>query len=189
MIKCCIVISLTGIFMMSCQNPEAVPRPRAYPRVDYPEQAYKTYSSAQCPIAFEYPQYSEINEKDQACWFDIRMPAFKARLHCSYIRVNDRNDFDDLVRDSYTIAERINERANYMVEERIQNKNGVSGLALIWTGPAASPYHFFLTDSTEHFFKAALYFETQVQPDSLEPIVKFIKIDIDRMIATFNWKE
>ncbi|MEO5906217.1 MAG: hypothetical protein ABIQ11_05795, partial [Saprospiraceae bacterium] len=151
--------------------------------------AYKIYSSEKCPVMFEFPQYAEIKEKDEPCWFDILMPSFKARIHCSYIKVKDRNDFDDLVRDAYMIADRINERANYMVEDRLVNTNGVSGLALTWTGPAASPYHFFLTDTTEHFFKAALYFDTKVQPDSLEPIVKFIKADIDQMIATFDWKE
>jgi gliding motility-associated lipoprotein GldD len=116
------------------------------------------------------------------------MPAFKARVHCSYLAVENRAKFDDLVRDAYVIADRINDRANYMEENRILNPQGISGVMLTWTGPAASSLHFFLTDTTKHFFKAALYFDSKVQPDSLAPIQKFIREDIDHMISTFEWK-
>ena len=75
-----------------------------------------------------------------------------------------------------------------MEETRLKNAQGVHGLILEWTGPAASPVHFFLTDSTNHFFKAALYFDAKVQPDSLAPVSAFIKEDIQRMINTFSWK-
>jgi hypothetical protein len=45
-----------------------------------------------------------------------------------------------------------------------------------------------MSDTTHHFFKGALYFNSKVQPDSLDPIAKFIRTDIDHMISTFEWK-
>jgi gliding motility-associated lipoprotein GldD len=116
------------------------------------------------------------------------MPRFEARIHCSYVPVNNRAKYNDLVRDAFVIANKINERANYMEEMRISNAQGVGGLSLAFSGPAASPFHYFLTDTTQHFFKAALYFDAKVQPDSLAPIVAFIQKDIEEMIATFSWK-
>ena len=116
------------------------------------------------------------------------MDDFKARIHCSYLPIENQDDFDDLVKDAYVIADRINARANYMEDSRMQNNHGVNGVIMEWSGPAASNMHFFLTDTTRHFFKGALYFDTKVQPDSLAPVATFIKDDIKHMISTFQWK-
>lgn len=171
-----------------CKDDAPTPRPRAYPRVEYPERQYVTLDTAACPFGFEYPAYGQIMAKDSVCWFDIHFPAFNARLHCSYVPVTGRAGYDDLVRDAFVIANKINERANYMEETRIRNSNGVGGILLTWSGPAASPVHFFLSDTTSHFFKGALYFDSRVQPDSLAPISAFLKQDIDRLISSFQWK-
>jgi hypothetical protein len=48
---------------------------------------------------------------------------------------------------------------------------------------------FFLTDTTRHFFRGALYFNTQARPDSLAPVTAFLKEDIAVMINSFEWKE
>jgi gliding motility-associated lipoprotein GldD len=179
-----VLIAITG-----CQETQGTPKPRAYPRIEYPDRGYKVYDVPGCPFTFEYPAYAEIIDKDKPCWFDLFMPAFDARLHCSYLPVHNKDEYNDLVKDAFTIASKINERANYMEESRITNPQGVAGLSLTWTGPAASPIHFFLTDTTAHFFKAALYFDSRVQPDSLAPISAFIKEDIDKMISSFAWKK
>jgi len=188
MIRFVLLLFILNLACVGCQHSSGSPKPRAYPRVEYPARKYIEYTEEECPFRFEYPDYVEINKRDEKCWFDLFMPAFDARIHCSYFPVESRAKFDDLVSDAFLIAERINERANYMEESRIMNPQGVSGLTLQWTGTAASPVHFFLIDTTQHFFKAALYFDSKVQPDSLEPIVKFIREDINYMISTFDWK-
>lgn len=182
-----------GLFLVlllaGCSREAGTPRPRAFPRIEYPQRSYLNYAAEGCPFTFEYPGYAVINEKkDHTCWFDLYMPDFKARLHCSYVPVKDRVEFDDLVRDAFTIADKINERANFMEQTPVRNPQAVGGLALHFTGPAASPFHFFLTDTTRHFFKASLYFEAEVRPDSLAPIVKFVETDINHLINSFNWR-
>lgn len=172
-----------------CQDTPAKPKPRAYPRIEFPQQTYQDYHDASCPFTFQFPSYANIEGKDQPCWFNIDLPAFNAKIHCSYTAVTSRAQHDDLVKDAFTIADKINARANYMEQSPIHNSHGVGGLALNWTGPAASPVHLFLTDTTNHFFTAALYFDSRVQPDSLAPMVTFIQKDIDQMIATFAWKK
>jgi gliding motility-associated lipoprotein GldD len=177
-----------SIGVAGCQHAASSPKPRAYPRIEYPVRNYISYTETECPFHFEYPDYAEIRKREEMCWFDLFMPAFNARIHCTYVPVENRAKFDDLVNDAYVIADRINARANYMEDSRIMNAQGVGGVTLTWTGPAASPMHFFLTDTTQHFFTAALYFDSKVNPDSLAPIAKFIKQDINHMISTFNWK-
>jgi len=175
--------------LTSCQDEHTTPRPRAYPRVEYPKHEWQEFSNGDCPFTFQFPAYAEVVMKDEhPCWFDLSMPMFKAKLHCSYLPVKDRNDFDKMIEDTYTIAGKINERSNYMEESRLDNSNGVGGLQLKFTGPAASPLHFFLTDTTHHFFKASLYFEAKVKPDSLAPIVSFVEEDLNSMIQSFRWR-
>ncbi len=183
-----IFIFLISMGFVACKSDPLPPRPRAYPRIDFPERTTTRYEVQDCPYTFDFPAYAQISEKETSCWFDLYMPTFEARLHCSYVPITEEKGFTELVRDAFLIAGKINERANYMTESRVQNAQGVGGLILDWTGPAASPVHFYLSDTTTHFFKAALYFDTKVQPDSLAPIVQFIKQDIDSLIATFEWK-
>ncbi|HUR30519.1 MAG TPA: hypothetical protein VMZ69_03750 [Saprospiraceae bacterium] len=164
-----------------------MPKPRAYPRVEYPDKKYVLFDSAACPVQFEYPAYARIINKEEACWFDLFFDTFDARIHCSYMPILTQPDFDDLVNDSYAIADRINARANYMEDSRIVNEQGIGGVIFEWSGPAASNMHFFLTDSTQHFFRGALYFDSKVQIDSLAPISEFLKEDIQHLISTFRW--
>ena len=56
-------------------------------------------------------------------------------------------------------------------------------------GNAASSIQFFLTDSTKHFIRGALYFNAVPNTDSISPVVDYIRKDIYRMIETFEWKE
>ena len=183
------ILLIMAIGFVACKNDPPPPRPRAYPKIDFPERTTQVYDDPDCPYTFKYPGYAEINKKKEPCWFDLYMPTFEARLHCSYVPLTKEKGFPELVHDAFVIASKINERANYMTESRVQNAQGVGGVILDWTGPAASPVHFYLTDTTSHFFKAALYFDAHVEPDSLAPIVSFIKQDIDSLIATFDWKE
>jgi len=45
-----------------------------------------------------------------------------------------------------------------------------------------------VTDSTTHFLRGALYFNTALKNDSLAPVIEYIKIDLAQLIntVTFN---
>ena len=189
----CLIIALV---FSGCNNtPDAIPKPRAYPKIKYPERRYIAFEDADCPFSFRYPDYLSVEKQtsflgeapSDPCWFDLVSTTFDARLHCSYIPVSDDNPLDGLIRDAFTIANKINQRSNYMDEIRVGNAQGVSGLVLEFQGPAASPMHFYLTDSTDHFLKASLYCNTKVRPDSLRPITEFIKVDIAEVLNSFSW--
>jgi len=53
---------------------------------------------------------------------------------------------------------------------------------------AASPCQFFITDSTTHFVRGALYFDVVPNNDSLAPVINFLKKDIEHLLASFHWK-
>jgi gliding motility-associated lipoprotein GldD len=162
----------------------------------FPDRIPGTINLNECPFTFDFPTYAQVNRNttyfDEAtphpCWFDLHLPDFNADLFLSYHPISSRKDFDKLVGDSYKIANQINRRSDYMEESSIKNNRGVSGMKFLFEGAAASPIHFYLSDTTQHFVKGALYYNEKVRPDSLLPATEFIMEDIDGLLASFQWR-
>ncbi|MCB0706030.1 MAG: hypothetical protein KDC34_11995 [Saprospiraceae bacterium] len=191
------LILLLAVLITACSDPVYTPKPRAFPRIDYPTRAYTAFQNESCDFTFELPVYATV-EKDTVffdetpshpCWFNLYFPDFDARLHCSYTPIGEKKTFDQVRSDAFEMANYHNRKANYIDEVLIQNELGAAGIAFEFDGPVASPYQFFLTDSLQqHFFRGALYFNTQAKPDSLAPVVDFLKVDFDHIIASFRWQ-
>lgn len=192
-----LLLSLFFALLAGCEDHTPVPKPRAYPRVIYPEKVYKPFDASYCHFTFDMPVYAQI-EKDTAffdekpkdeCWFNLSVPALNAQFFCSYYPVNSRKDFDELVSDAYAMTNKHNIKASYINEIPVRRpEDRVYGIVFNVEGAAASTYQFFLTDSTRNFFRGALYFNTQVRPDSLAPVINFMKKDLDRMVGTLKWQ-
>lgn len=180
----------------ACSEPVYLPKPRAYPKVVYPEKSYVSAEAEYCPFTFERPVYGAIvqdtlffDEKPlHACWFNLEVPALNAKIHCSYAPIGSRADFDELVADAFTITQKHNQKASYIEEYRFDRpKERVHGMIFEVEGPVASSYQFFVTDSVRHFLRGSLYFDTQARPDSLAPVIAFLKKDVDHMLETLQW--
>ena len=186
-------------FLPSCDNENsAVPKPHAFPKIGYPKREQITdFDKNFCHFSFKYPSYivfqhdtAYFDEKPKdPCWFNLYYPMFNASLYCSYYPINADNKFDKLVSDAHELAGKHNIKADYIDELIIEKPNHVSGKVFDIQGAAASPFQFYLTDSTKHFFRASLYFNTKTQPDSLAPVFNFVKTDITQMVNTFEWNK
>lgn len=189
--------SLFVLFLVSCEDYTPVPKPRAYPRVVYPEKTYKPFDASYCHFTFEMPAYATI-EKDTSffdekpkdeCWFNLDVKQLNAKIYCSYNPIRSRKDFDELVADAFAMTNKHNIKASYIDELQVRRpEDKVYGLVFNVEGAAASSYQFFLTDSTRNFLRGALYFNTQSRPDSLAPVIAFMKKDLDRMVGTLKWQ-
>lgn len=191
------ILLLISILHPACEEQVLVPKPRTYPRVIFPQRGYRAAEAVDCPFTFEQPVYSSI-ERDTTffeerppsdCWFNINIPSLNAKIYCSYYPVSSRSRFDELVQDAFTMTQKHNVKASYIEEIQVERPaQRVYGIVYDVQGPAASPYQFFLTDSTHHFLRGALYFHTQARPDSLAPVVAFVKTDVNHLIETLKWK-
>lgn len=191
-------ILLIPFIFYNCK-PETVytPKPRVFPKVDYPAKSYQAFDQNYCAFTFEVPSYTEIQKDEQffeeqpanACWFDIVTPQLNGSLHCSYYPISNKKDFEELVNDAFELTGKHRIKADYRDDKMIQNQYGVSGILFELSGPVASPAQFFLTDSTSHFLRASLYFNNSVAPDSMAPIHEFVMQDVYKMIETFKWTE
>lgn len=191
---------LTALFLLGSCSEENVytPKPRSYPKVNYPERGkYLLFDEDYCHFTFEYPAYANI-EQDSSffdelppdpCWFNLSVPQLNASLYCSYLPVGRYKSFDQLRDDAFKMADWHIRKASYIDEQVIRNEHGVEGISFEFEGPTATPFQFYLTDTARtHFFRGSLYFNSEVNTDSLAPVYHFLKKDIDRLIETFRWK-
>ncbi len=168
------------------------PKPKGYFRINFPKKAYQTYN-ADCPFTFDYPVYAQIvPDKDknaQPCWNNLNFPSFNGQLHLTYFGNFSLKDYNDMTESARLLAMKHTIKANAIDQKLINYPDKkVYGIYYSIEGNTASSVQFFLTDSTKHYFRGALYFNERPQYDSIQPVVKFIKKDIDRMIESFRWK-
>lgn len=181
------------LFVTACQNNEYSPKPRGYFRIIYPEKKYQGFKSS-APFSFDYPVYASMEadkgknaEKD---WYNLHFKQFNAFLHLTYYNVSNKAEYDEMVEDARKLAFKHTIKASAIDQKLINYPDRkVYGVYYAIEGNTASSVQFFLTDSIKHYFRAALYFNERPQYDSIEPVVKFIKQDIDKMISTFKWKD
>ena len=182
-------------FIFSCEE-VSTPKPKAYFRIDLPDKNYKEYSSEHCPFQFEYPEYADIQQDttffdektENPCWLNIDFKSLGGMIHISYKPITAEQSLNKLREDAHKLTFKHTIRADYIEESLINNKNGVSGMLYDVGGNAASNIQFYLTDSTQHYLRGALYFNTIPNADSISPVIKFVREDMVHFIETFRWK-
>ena len=177
---------------ISCdRQPNPLPKPRGYFRIDLPEKAYTKVDTIE-RYSFECPEYAQItydryspNEKN---WINVEMPQFKGSIHLTHKNVD--GNLGDYLEDVHTMVTKHLQKANGVRDSLIVNEeHHVYGLFIEMDGKGvATPMQFYLTDSTKNFVRGALYFNFQPNNDSMQPVINFIRDDIDHMIETFEWK-
>jgi len=138
------------------------------------------------------PHKSSISEQH---WVDIVYPEFKATIQLTYKDlstekfVKAKEKFlNELVNDSYKLTSKHQVKAYAIDESVVKTPTGKSVTIFELEGDVPSQFQFYLTDTTKHFIRGALYFRTATKNDSLKPIIEYIKIDIMHTINTLEWK-
>ena len=171
------------LWLVSCNSPY-VSKKRGYFNIELPKHAYKSFDIEHFPFSFEYPIYAQIVKDstyfdatpENPYWINIDFPAFHSKIFLSYKEIGGKAMY------------KIKRADGSFRDSLFHTDNGVGGVFFKVGGNAATAKQFFLTDSTRHFLRGALYFEVAPNVDSLKPIQDFIQLDIDHMIRTFRWK-
>lgn len=186
------LLALFAIAYQACNN-DYVPKPRGYFRIALPEKKYRVVDSIY-PFVFACPVYASISNDPESPaeknWINLNFPAFSAKLHISHKYISSSHPLPQLTEDARTLAFKHIPKSNGIHQILIDDpKNHVYGMVYDIKGlGAASPYQFFLTDSTKNFVRGALYFSVSPNNDSLEPVITFLKTDIQHFIETLQWK-
>jgi gliding motility-associated lipoprotein GldD len=183
---------LLGVLLtIACERPDATPKPYAYHRVELVEKSYKV-TAEELPFAFEMPSAAIITRPkpaEEPHWINIDYPQLKATIYLSYLQVDGPSTLGKYIDESQRMTFKHTVKASSIEEILIQKEaERVYGLFYKVGGNAASNSQFYLTDSTRHFVRGAMYFNTVPNADSLAPVVDYVLRDIEHLLTTFHWK-
>lgn len=185
---------IASLFVTAC-NSNYTPRPRGYYKIEFPERKYQVFDQPGYPYTFEYPVYARVlqdttffeEKPDNPYWINIDFPGFNSRIYISYKQIG-KEAFDKLREDAYNMTYKHTLKATLIEDSMIMNPQGVSGVFFNVGGNAATAKQFYLTDTSRHFLRGALYFDATPNEDSLKVVNDFLAEDMKHLINSFRWK-
>jgi len=187
--------SLLVLAMLIACNSDYTIKRRSYYRINFPPHEYQTFNKSGFPYSFEYPMYATVVQDstffegttENPYWINVEFPAFHGKIYISYKDVT-KNDLDKLVNDAFNMTYKHTAKATEIKDSLMRTPAGVSGIFFEVGGNAATAKQFFLTDSTRHFIRGALYFDATPNADSLGIVNDFLETDMKHLINTLRWK-
>lgn len=189
---------LVCILLFACEK-TYVPKPKGFFRIDLPEHAYQKLEENH-PYSFEYSTSAKVQKHQSSIaephWLDVVYPAYKATIQLTYkdLRAekfeNAKEKFlNELINDSYKLTSKHQVKAYAIDESIVKTPSGKTVTIFELEGDVPSQFQFYVTDTTRHFIRGALYFRTATKNDSLKPIIEYIKIDIMHLINSLELKK
>jgi gliding motility-associated lipoprotein GldD len=193
-----ILLICVGILCFSCEK-TFVPKPKGFFRIDLPEHSYQKLSEKH-PYSFEFSKSAEVKPHKSTIsephWVDVVYPDFRATVQITYKDLRKEKFekakekfLNELINDSYKLTSKHQVKAYAIDESIVKTPNGNTVTIFELEGDVPSQFQFYMTDTTKHFIRGALYFRTATKNDSLKPIIDFIKIDVMHLINTLEWNQ
>lgn len=192
---CASLFALATLAFAACTSsdePNYVPKPKGYPRIDLPTATYVT-SPAGHPYQFEVNRIARVLPdtfaRAEPHWIFVYYPTLKATVQITYKPVlNNTERLRGLLADAYKLTAKHNVKASMIEQQQVRLKNGLAASLITLEGEVPSQFQFVTTDSTRHFLRGALYFDTATANDSLAPVIKYVRADMMQMLNTLTWK-
>jgi gliding motility-associated lipoprotein GldD len=177
------------IFLTGCEN-TYLPKPKGYNRIDLPEHLYQELNGNYA-YTFDYSVHSQVEPDSfnlqEKNWINLNYADFDAKVHLTYKNIDGKADFRSLSEDAFKLTAKHQIKAYGIEESILRTPNGYTGVVAELKGEVPTQFQFFVTDSTEHFLRGALYFQTAMKNDSLSPLIEYIKIDLAYLMNTVKF--
>jgi gliding motility-associated lipoprotein GldD len=188
------IIPAILLLVTGCRE-TGVPKPRGHFRIDLPDKEYRIAEElrnhAALPFSFEYPVYGQLRFETEnigeAGWFNIEFPAYRGKIYLTYREIN--NDFEGLMEQTYKMNVKNHITKADAINEQVftNDKDKVYGILYDLKGNTATAVQFYLTDSTRHYLRGSLYFDSEPDADSLEPVIDFFRDDVVHLMESLKW--
>ena len=186
-----LIFNLAVVVLVSCTKTNT-PKPYGYYRITVPDTAYTDFEAQypSYPYTFAISQNAVVKPRldaEEPYWINLFYPALDATIHCSYKPVH--HNLRELTNDALEFVYRNASFANAIPEQDYTHPEAhVYGVLFDLEGNTASSCQFFITDSTNHFFRASVYCNCPPNADSLAPVYDYLRTDVLRMVESFEWK-
>jgi gliding motility-associated lipoprotein GldD len=197
LVQFCFVIISGSWFLVGCNSDYTAGKKKGYFKIEFPEKKYQVFQQTGYPYSFEYPVYAQVikdstffDDKAGDWWINIDVPKLDGRIYISYKEIGSKNNFDSLRNDAYKMATKQHiSISTGITDSLIKTPHGIGGLYYSLEGNTATANQFFLTDTTRHFLRGALYFDAAPNADSLGIVNDFLKKDLLHLINTLKWSD
>src|SRR5690606_2537978 len=183
---------LLCVFVRPSCDRDYLPKPLGYNRLDLPDPAYQPLPDS-LPYFFDYSRHARLltdtSASSEDYWIEILYPFIKANSHVTYKPLNNSDKLlRELLDDAYTLTSKHQIKA-YAIDELIsKTPSGKTAVIAELEGEVPSQFQVTITDSTQNFLRAALYFNTAIANDSLAPAIEYMKKDMMHLVNTLEWK-
>jgi gliding motility-associated lipoprotein GldD len=188
-------LMIISIVLVSCGEDAYSPKPKGYNRIDLPKQTYQPLpNSKDFPYYFEISSHAKVRPDSskiaEPYWIHIIYPKFKADVQISYKSfTKDKKFLNEFIDDSQKLVNKHMIKASSVQESIIKTKSKKTAAVYEIEGEVPSQFQFYVSDSTKHFLRGALYFRTATKNDSLAPVIEYIKRDVIHLLNTLEWKK
>ena len=185
-------IFIIFIVFFGCEN-YFLPKQSAYLRLDYPKPEYKLIDDKDFPFFFEtntiLSEISDIDINLESIDFIINYNQLNAQINFQYKNVNSSEKLNAYILDLKRTIETHSMMANSVkIKDYSLKEKNIFGRVFELSGDVASPYQFYLTDSTNNIISGLVYFNIKPNYDSILPAINYIENDIIHLIESFDWK-
>ncbi len=186
---------ISSLWLLVACNSSYTPKPSGYYKIPFPEKKYQVFDRPDYPYSFEFSVYAKVvkdstffgEATENPWWINIDFPQFNGRIYISYKEIG-KNVFDTLLKHAYELTGKHTSMAYSIEDTAFVTPNKIHGVFFTVGGNVATANQFFLTDSTRHFLRGALYFDATPNSDSLSIVNKFLLEDMKHLVNTFRWR-
>lgn len=187
-----ILLLICILTLASCghKTKQYTPKPKGYFRIDLPEPSYVNLDTI-LPFSMDISAIAEahITPKDSGkIWLDLYYPQFSAELKMTYFPVHN-NMRDRMIQEQEMV------HFHYIKADDVEysiisdpQSHMIGQIYDIAGADVATPFQFWVSDSTQHFLRGSLYFNFPPNNDSIQPIIDFLRNDLLQMVNTLEWK-
>ena len=188
---------LTGLLLSNCRqkndSSDFVPKPKGYNRIDLPVAQYQQMTENH-PFNFEYSTQAILKPDTvrwaEPHWMYVYYPVYKAMIQLTYKDLGgDKNKLSKLIDDAHKLAAKHNQKAYSIQDLVLKTPSGKTAMLMELDGEVPTYLQFYTTDSTKHYLRGALYFDTSLKSDSLAPVIDYLKKDVIKLLNTLEWKK
>jgi gliding motility-associated lipoprotein GldD len=173
----------------SCKR-ESFPKPKAYPRIAYPNAQYQPSELLDLPVSFEYPIYATLEaiKPEKKNWINLHFNSFNATLYMSLIRSVEKDALMLIQAKEKMAIEQAPPASEVRKEEFEAADKRYTGYFYLTDGNAPCPVQFILTNHHGLLFDGSLIFDEAINRDSLASVVEGLTRDVRHLVETFQFK-
>lgn len=179
--------------MLGSCGGEYLPKPKGFNRIDLPEREFALLEE-NYPYTFEHSKHSHIESDEfnpeESSWINLHYEKMDAKVHLTYKPIEGKEEnLKAYLGDANTLTSKHQIKAYGIEENILLTPRGYTGVVAELTGEVPTQFQFYVTDSTRHFLRGALYFNVANKNDSLAPVIEYIKMDMMHLINTLEFKK